>query len=69
MSENAWILVVGALLTALQLLAMFILQLIHKKIALVCSTNAAEHKELQKRLYAHRHDKDTGDVVVPHEAA
>jgi len=48
---------------------MFILQLIHKKIALVCSTNSAEHKELQKRLYGHRHDKDTGDVVVPHEAA
>ena len=69
MSENVWIGLVAALLVMLQIFGMFILQSIHKKIADVCSSNATEHKDIQKRLYGHRHDDETGDVIIPHEAA
>jgi len=69
MSENVWIGLVAALLVMLQVLGMFILQSIHKKISDICASNSAEHKDIQKRLYGHRHDEDTGDVIIPHEAA
>lgn len=69
MSENIWIGLAAALLVMLQVLGMFILQSIHKKIADICASNAAEHSEIKKRLYGHRHDETTGDVIVPHEAA
>ena len=69
MAENVWIGLVAALLVMLQVLGMYILQSIHKKIADICTSNTADHKDIQKRLYGHRHDQDTGDVVIPHEAA
>ena len=69
MSENTWIGLAAALLTMLQIMGMFILSSIHKKIDDICRNNLADHKDIQKRLYGHRHDDETGDVIVPHEAA